>query len=74
MERWRASRPQLKRDPLGGRLTALEAAFMRMVIVVLLLVFWLFFAYRAFARGDTAMAGLFLLIGLALTIYRLRRA
>ena len=47
---------------------------MRMVIVVLLLVFWLFFAYRAFARGDMAMAGLFLLIGLALTIYRLRRA
>jgi hypothetical protein len=46
---------------------------MRNVIVVLLLVFWLFLSYRSFARGDMAMAGLFLLIGIALTIYRLRR-
>ena len=46
---------------------------MRMLIVVLLLVFWLFLAYRSFERGDMAMAGLFVLIGLALTAYRLRR-
>jgi uncharacterized membrane protein YoaT (DUF817 family) len=47
---------------------------MRPMIVVLLLVFWLFLAYRSFERGDMAMAVLFLLIGIALTIYRLRRA
>lgn len=46
---------------------------MRNAIIVLLLVFWLFLAYRSFGRGDMAMAGLFLLIGIALTIYRLRR-
>jgi hypothetical protein len=47
---------------------------MRPVIVLLLLGFWLFLAYRSFAQGDMGMAGLFLLIGIALTIYRLRRA
>ena len=47
---------------------------MRNVVVLLLLVFWLFLAYRSYARGDMAMAGLFALIGIALTAYRLRRA
>ncbi len=46
---------------------------MRFGIIALLLCFWLFFAYRAFERGDMAMAGLYLLIGAALTTYRLRR-
>ncbi|HKN48573.1 MAG TPA: hypothetical protein VJ144_11450 [Candidatus Polarisedimenticolia bacterium] len=45
---------------------------MRLAIVLLLLVFWLFLAVRALGRGDTAMAGLFVVIGVALTAYRLR--
>jgi hypothetical protein len=46
---------------------------MRLAIIVLLLVFWVFLAARALQRGDTALAGLFLVIGIALTAYRLRR-
>ncbi len=46
---------------------------MRMIVVILLLVFWLFLAFRALQRGDTTMAILFAVIGLALTLYRLRR-
>ncbi len=46
---------------------------MRLAIVVLLLVFWIFLAVRALQRGDTALAGFFLVIGVALTAYRLRK-
>ena len=35
---------------------------MRLAIVLLLLVFWLFLAVRALGRGDTDMAGLFAVI------------
>jgi hypothetical protein len=47
---------------------------MRMVIVLLLLVFWCVLAVRAFQRGDMTMAVLFAVIGVALTVWRLRRA
>ena len=46
---------------------------MRLIVILVLAVFWLFLAYRAFSRGDTAMAGVFLLVGVALTAYRLRK-
>jgi hypothetical protein len=47
---------------------------MRNVIVLLLLGFWLFLAYRSYARGDTSMAVVFVVIGVALTAWRLRRS
>ncbi len=47
---------------------------MGMALPLLLLVIWLYLAWRSFQRGDLAMAGLFLVIGIALTVYRLRLA
>jgi hypothetical protein len=43
-------------------------------LVMLLLVFWIFMAYRALQRGDIAMAALFVIVGIALTMYRLGRS
>ncbi len=45
---------------------------MGVALSLILLVFWLVLAFRSFQRGDLTMAGLFLAIGIALTIYRLR--
>ncbi len=41
-------------------------------LVLLLLVFWIFLAYRALLRGDMVMAALFGVVGVSLTVYRLR--
>jgi hypothetical protein len=46
---------------------------MKMFVIVALAIFWGVMAYRQYERGDMAMAGVFLLAGVALTIYRLRR-
>ncbi len=46
---------------------------MRMVFVLLLLLFWLFLAARAWQRGDVSLAIVLALIGVALTAWRLRR-
>ena len=46
---------------------------MRTGIVVALLVFWIALAYREFQSGDMVMAGVFLGIGVLLTVYRLSR-
>ena len=46
---------------------------MRFAIIVALAIFWIFLAYRAFQRGDMVLAGVFVLAGVALTIYRLRK-
>lgn len=46
---------------------------MRLVVVVLLLCVWLYLAYREYQAGDMMLAGLFLLVGIALTAWRLRR-
>lgn len=46
---------------------------MRLVIVVLLLCVWLYLAYSEYQAGNMMLAGLFLLIGIALTVWRLRR-
>lgn len=44
-----------------------------MIIVLLLLLVWLYLAARAFQRGDTGMAIVFAVIGVGLTVWRLRR-
>ena len=41
---------------------------------LVLLVFWLALAYRSYQRGDLLFAGIFLMVGIVLTIYRLRSA
>ena len=46
---------------------------MRLIIVVLLACFWVYLAYGAFQAGKTGEAVLFILIGAALTFWRLRR-
>lgn len=44
------------------------------IVSVVLLVFWLALAYRAYQRGDMLFATVFLLVGIVLTVYRLRGA
>jgi hypothetical protein len=46
---------------------------MKYAIIVALAIFWIVMAYREFQRGDMVLAGVFVLAGVALTIYRLRR-
>jgi hypothetical protein len=46
---------------------------MRLFVIVALAIFWIVMAYRAYARGDMMLAGVYILAGVALTIYRLRR-
>jgi hypothetical protein len=42
---------------------------MPIAVTVVLFIFWIFMAYRAFERGDIMMAGVFLLVGIVLTAY-----
>lgn len=44
------------------------------LVSLVLLVFWLALAYRSYQRGDMMFAGVFLLVGIVLTVYRLRGA
>jgi hypothetical protein len=46
----------------------------RAAVSLVLLVFWLAMAYRTWQRGDMMLAGVFLAVGVMLTIYRLRSA
>jgi hypothetical protein len=46
---------------------------MRMPLVLLLLAFWMFLAYRALERGDTTMAIVLVVVGISITAYRLKR-
>ena len=45
---------------------------MPVALTLVLLVFWLAMAYRSFQRGDLLLAGVFLAVGVVLTVYRLR--
>jgi len=45
---------------------------MNIVVIILLACVWVFLAFRAFQRGDMVMAGIFILVGVGLTVYRLR--
>ena len=47
---------------------------MPIAVTLALLVFWVVIAYRQYQRGDMVLAGVFLFVGIALTIYRLRQA
>jgi hypothetical protein len=46
---------------------------MRLVIIIALAIFWLVLAVRAFERGDMVLAGVYIIIGIALTVYRLKK-
>ena len=47
---------------------------MPIVVTLALLLFWVVIAYRQYQRGDMVLAGIFLLVGIVLTIYRIRQA
>ena len=44
-----------------------------MAFIVLLACVWLYLAYDAFTRGDMTRAGIYILIGVALTAWRVTR-
>jgi hypothetical protein len=45
---------------------------MPVAITAVLFVFWMALAYREYQRGDLLLAGVFALVGVVLSIYRLR--
>jgi len=45
---------------------------MSIAVIVALLVFWVAVAWRQYQRGDMLLAGVFLLVGVVLTVYRYR--
>jgi len=47
---------------------------MPIVVTLLLLLFWLVIAYRQYQRGDMVLAAIFLVVGVVLTVYRIRQA
>lgn len=47
---------------------------MPVAVTFALFLFWIVLAYRQFQRGDLLLAGVFLLVGVVLTIYRYRSA
>ena len=47
---------------------------MPIAVTLALLVFWIVIAYRQYQRGDMVLAGVFLFVGIALTIFRIRQA
>jgi hypothetical protein len=47
---------------------------MRMVVAVVMFILWIAIAIREYQRGETRLAAAFLLLGIALTIFRYRVA
>ena len=47
---------------------------MPIAVTLALLLFWMVIAYRQYQRGDFLLAGIFLLVGIGLTVYRIRQA
>jgi len=47
---------------------------MPIAVTLALLVFWIVIAYRQYQRGDMVLAAVFLFVGIALTIFRIRQA
>lgn len=45
---------------------------MGFAVTLVLLLVWLTLAYRQFQRGDLLLAGVFLAVGIVLSVYRLR--
>lgn len=46
---------------------------MPVAVTFVLFLFWIALAYREFQRGDMLLAGVFLLVGVVLTVFRYRR-
>ena len=47
---------------------------MPIAVTLILLLFWLALAYRQYQRGDMVLAAIFLVVGVVLTVYRIRQA
>ena len=47
---------------------------MPIAVTLVLLLFWLGLAYRQYQRGDLVLAAVFLVVGVVLTVYRIRQA
>jgi len=47
---------------------------MPIAVTAVLFIFWIVMAYRAFQRGDMLLAGVFALVGVVLTVYRVSTA
>jgi hypothetical protein len=47
---------------------------MPIAVSAVLFVFWIAMAYRAFQRGDMLLAGVFALVGIVMTVYRVGAA
>jgi hypothetical protein len=47
---------------------------MPIAVTLVLLLFWLALAYRQYQRGELVLAGIFLLVGVVMTVYRIRQA
>lgn len=47
---------------------------MPVAVTFVLFLFWIVLAFREFQRGDMLLAGVFLLVGVVLTVYRYRGA
>jgi len=45
---------------------------MSLPVTSVMLIFWLFMVYRAFQRRDIPMAAVLTLVGVVLTVYRLK--
>jgi len=46
---------------------------MKYGIIIALAIFWIVMAYRQFERGDMVLGAVFVLAGIALTVYRLQK-
>jgi hypothetical protein len=46
---------------------------MKLVVILALCIFWITMAYREYQRGDMMLAGVFLVVGIALTASRISR-
>ena len=46
---------------------------MKYGVIIALAIFWIVMAYRQFERGDMVLGGVFVLAGIALTVYRLQK-
>lgn len=46
---------------------------MRLAVIVALAIFWLVMAYLQFQRGHMVLGIVFIVVGIVLTLYRLRR-
>jgi uncharacterized membrane protein YccC len=46
---------------------------MKYGVIIALAIFWIVMAYRQFEHGDMVLGGVFVLAGIALTVYRLQK-